>query len=298
MSTMKHSIRRLLAVPLALGLAVGVAACGSDDDATPASVADPAPDTTAAPPDTTAAAATSDDPEPVASTEPTDDSASTASAEFCDGFVELDMAFQAAPGDDPDAIGPYIETEITPRVEIVRSAVPAEVEDEVTVMIDAIEAVASTGDFSAFESPEFANASATIYPYLGNACDLAMLDVLALDYSYGGVPSTVDAGPTVVTLRNESESGEVHEMGFARVNDDVDLTVEELLAIPMEELEQSVEISGGVFALPGSSGGTILSLTPGRWVYVCFIPVGSVNGEEGTGPPHIAEGMYGELIVS
>lgn len=310
MRTTRNRTSRLAVVPLALGLLVGVAACGSDDGGgaseptdAPSSVAEGEPgDTTVASP-----ASTDHDQHTVStesSVEPSTTGAAngavtpTATTEFCDAFIGVDQALQSVPFDDPDSISAYVESELTPRIETVRAAIPEEVTDEVNVMIDAVEAAATTGDFAAFESSEFGEASATMYPYLGPACDVPVVDVLALDYSYGGVPSELDAGSTVFTLTNDSPAGEAHEMSFARVKDDVDLSLEEMFELPLDEVEQLLDLSGGVYAPAGATSGVILDLTPGRWIYVCLIPVGSVDGEEGSGPPHLMEGMSGELTVT
>jgi hypothetical protein len=83
-----------------------------------------------------------------------------------------------------------------------------------------------------------------------------------------------------------------------KIKDGVALSLEELLALGEEESEAMIETFGGAaFAPPTATSGTVLELTPGRWIYACFIPVGSVGETEGTGPPHAMEGMVGELIV-
>lgn len=297
--------RGVLAVTTTVVLALGVGACGSDDPSSDDEAPNDSGHAVTSATTEHSTVHTSHESIPPTSEHAGHDTATTAvaadavaSPAFCDAFVELDLAFAAAPGDDPDAIGPYIEAEIVPRLETVRANLPDDAADEVTVMADAVEAVATTGDFSAFETPEFAAAAGFVYPYVGTACELQTVDVLARDYAFGGVPEQVEAGPTVFLLHNESEAGEAHEIAFARVNDDVDLTVDELLALPLEEAESMVEISGGVFAMPGAASGAIVDLTPGRWIYVCFIPVGSVDGAEGDGPPHFVEGMSGELVVT
>ena len=316
LATSRRHWRRNVATPLVLVLGLGLAACGGDDDDADADVDDDAATTTVAaepaPADPPATDPPATDPpatdppatDPPATDPPATDPPATdppaaegAGAEFCDAFVSLEAAFQQAPSEDPDAIGPYVEAEILPRLETIRANLPEAVADEVTVLVDAIESVATTGEFGAMETPEFAEAQATVYPWLGEGCALPVVEVAAVDYAFGGVPMELEPGPTVFTLVNESEAGEAHEMGFARVKDGVDLTLDELLALPMEELEQNVEIAGGTYAPADASSSTIVQLTEGRWVYVCFIPVGSVHGEEGSGPPHVAEGMVGELIV-
>ncbi len=73
---------------------------------------------------------------------------------------------------------------------------------------------------------------------------------------------------------------------------------EELLEMPEDQAEQHIEtFAGGTFAPAGAAAGTVTELTPGRWAYVCFIPVGSIGDTEGSGPPHFVEGMAGELTV-
>jgi hypothetical protein len=39
-------------------------------------------------------------------------------------------------------------------------------------------------------------------------------------------------------------------------------------------------------------------LTPGEYVYACFIPTGTTMDAEGTGAPHFMEGMMGSLTVT
>ena len=268
--------RRALSGVAVLALAVGLTACGDDSDDAEATA------------DTTEAEAQ----------EGNDEQAAGGTEDFCTGFVDLEMAFAAAPSDDEEALVPYIQDEVLPPLEIVKASLPEEIADEVTVMTDALELVTTAGDFSGFESEAFAEASGIVYPWVGENCDVASVEAVAIDFGYEGVPEELDAGPTLFTLDNRSETGEAHEIAFARVNDDVDLGLHELLALPMEELEQSVTIANGVWAMPDTVGGAIVDLTPGRWVYVCLIPTGSIDGAEGDGPPHVAHGMSGEFTVS
>ncbi len=246
-------------------------------------------DTTAAPAETTIA--------PVDTTTPTT-GGGTAGAAFCDAFVAIDTAMASAP-EDPSQMADYVAENITPNVEAIRANLPSEVADEVTVMIDAVETVASTGDFSAFESPEFGAASGVVYPYLEDGCGLPAVKALAVDYSYGGVPEALAAGHTLFLLTNNSEAGEMHEMGLVKLKDGVDVPLEDLLTMPEKQSNKLIDhFAGGIFAPPGVTSGTTVDLTPGRWVYACFIPVGSVNGKEGKGKPHFMEGMSGEFTVT
>ena len=100
-------------------------------------------------------------------------------------------------------------------------------------------------------------------------------------------------------MLNDSEEGEAHEMVVMRVNDEVDLTIDELLEFPEDELDQFATFVNEVEAPgPGVASGMVLDLTPGRYLYACYVTMGSVDGAEGTGPPHATEGMGGEFTVS
>jgi len=88
-------------------------------------------------------------------------------------------------------------------------------------------------------------------------------------------------------------------MELVKVKDGVDTPVEELVTMQEEQVNELLEIFGGAtFAEAGGTSGTTVDLTPGRWIYACLITQGSVNGTQGTGPPHAAAGMLGDLIVT
>lgn len=269
-----RTTRRTAGTVLALGLVatMGLGACGDDDEE--------GTDT-----DTTEADAD------LAS------DAGGASPEFCDGFVAIDAAFAEVP-EDPAQIEAFVAERITPNVETVEANLPDEVGDHVTTMLEAVDTVVTTGDFSALESPEFAEASGIVYPFVGEECGYQTVEVSAVDFGYEGVPASLEAGTTVFTMTNDSTAGEAHELGLVRIRDGVDKTLDELLSLPEAEMEQYLEFGSGVYAPAGAAGGTTIDLQPGRYVYACFIPVGSIDGAEGSGPPHFVEGMAGEFTVS
>lgn len=138
-------------------------------------------------------------------------------------------------------------------------------------------------------------------------------EVTAVDYGYEDVPAIIAAG-TTLSLVNASDA-ELHELIAVRLPDDETRSVEELLELPEEELEtffsEDVDV---VVALPGEtdapgivSGDGVLD-EPGRYAFICFIPVGAdpqalmdafQSGEEpeADGPPHFTRGMYAEVTV-
>ena len=72
----------------------------------------------------------------------------------------------------------------------------------------------------------------------------------------------------------------------------------ELLALPDEELPHNATFVNAAFApSTDTTAGVVVNLTPGRYVYACFVAENSVNGAEGSGPPHFMSGMLGEFTV-
>jgi len=71
-----------------------------------------------------------------------------------------------------------------------------------------------------------------------------------------------------------------------------------VLALPDDEIGQNVTVLNSAYTPgPDFTGGMIANLTPGRYLYVCALAEGSVNGAEGSGPPHFTMGMLGEFTV-
>jgi plastocyanin len=139
--------------------------------------------------------------------------------------------------------------------------------------------------------------------------------VRGVDYAFEDLPETVGTG-TRVSFVNESED-EVHELVAVRILDDVDLSVEELVELPEEEVDQYLEPGPPAMVLvaaPGEEGFAVVGdgtfSEPGRYAVVCFIPTGAdpdefmAAGEEGDGPPdveggppHVVHGMFAEVTV-
>lgn len=140
------------------------------------------------------------------------------------------------------------------------------------------------------------------------------VEVALHDYAFVGLPETVPAG-TQFTVVNVSEE-EAHEFVAFRLEDDEERSVEELVELPPEELGQTLgEPATVLVAGPGGpmvqavGDGTVDE--PGRYAVVCFVPTGAdpeeflAGAEESTegppevegGPPHAAQGMYGEFTV-
>ncbi|MCO8127240.1 hypothetical protein NHL50_08470 [Acidimicrobiia bacterium EGI L10123] len=147
------------------------------------------------------------------------------------------------------------------------------------------------------------------------ATETEVIEVTAVDYGFEGLPATVPAG-TRLSLANESPV-ELHELVAFRLPDDETRAVGELVTLPEAELLPTLgEPATVLLAPPGGEqipavgDGTLAE--PGRYAIVCVIPTGAdpaayldaaAESDDGPpdvpgGPPHIANGMFAELVVA
>ncbi len=153
------------------------------------------------------------------------------------------------------------------------------------------------------ENPCAEGGSGELAPPTAPADGATEVTVTAADYSFEGVDAMTTAGEYAVTLTNEGN--ELHELMVFKVKDGEERPIEELLQLPDEEAMEVVSEIGMTFACPGATAeptGMDLS-EPGRYVAICFIPVGTMAdtdfatmGEDGK--PHFMEGMVEEFQVA
>ena len=185
---------------------------------------------------------------------PAGGSAAPEVAAFCDAELAAEAAMAS---EDPATLGPAFE------------ALAAAAPEEISATVEEVITLAEGGT----ETPDFAAAYGAMIEYVAANCGFAELNVAASEYAFGGIPEEVPAGPTVINLENIGE--QVHEIAIYRINDDVTLTIEELLALPEEEADAMVTFLGENFAFPGDAGHKVVDFTPGRHVALCFIPDGT-----------------------
>lgn len=268
---------RFVAGAAAAVLAVSLAACGTTEPAAP---------------DPGAAA----DPATAPSTAP------ASPEEFCATSVDIESTIasspppQALPPDQVEAVMAQQAAALDPLFTKAEEVAPEQISADVTTLVEGSRAAFTSGDFAATETPEFATANTNVDQFLLAECGFEQTSVTAVDFEFQGLPDSVPAGASAVTLANEGE--QFHEIAVARINDGVDLPAEELLMLPMEESLSMVELVGIVFAPPGETESTFIDATPGRYVAVCFIPEGTTETAEGTGPPHFTLGMLKEFTVA
>jgi hypothetical protein len=278
--------RKLLAAGAAAALVL--AGCGSDDAESDDATADTAAestataDTTATPADTTA--------ETTADTtaETTGDTAAGSgdNQTVCDNLIELDQTVPTGQATPEEANAGLDE------------AIAAADEETAALLTDFQTALQPVLDDPEGEpSDEFFGQYSAMLSWVGENCDVETLDVTAEDYHFVGIPEELAGDYYIVNFVNDGN--EPHELGVARINDDVALSVDELLALPEEESDTMIEFIGGMFAMPGESSVGSLTLTdPGRFVAACSVPIGTTADAEGTGAPHFTQGMAHEFTVS
>lgn len=121
------------------------------------------------------------------------------------------------------------------------------------------------------------------------------LTVTAKEYEFVGADEMAAGGTFGVTFNNEGE--EVHEFAMSRLAEGEDRPVEEILA--SEEEPELTEVAFGL-ACPGESTTFNVDVSePGRYVAVCFVPVGTTaeTTEEPSGPPHAMQGMFVDFTI-
>jgi hypothetical protein len=245
---------------LALTLAAGLAACGDDDSGDAA------------------------DGDQVA-----DDAA------FCDAVVEFNGLVTQVDLDEEsteeDITG--VGEDLAPTFQTIVDEAPdslADIADELNESIQAL----SGGDATSFNDDATFQTYTELIAGSVAVCDFNSIDVTAVDYAFEGVPEEMEAGTTAFNFTNEAES-EDHMMAILKKKDGVDLSWDEIIALPEEEAQASVDIKGETFAPAGGTSAALTELDAGEYLAICFIPVGSPEVEDG--PPHFTQGMQQEFTV-
>jgi hypothetical protein len=220
---------------------------------------------------------------------------------FCEGVTALDQALARAP-DDPKQVAAYVAKSVTPSVKAIRAAAPGgQIAPQIDTVLATVEKAATSGDATAFDSPAFAAAQGAMYPYVADTCHYQKIEATAGDSAFTGLPAKLKAGRSVLMLHNKSSKGEYHEIAFVKLTPQAKVGLKDFMALPDGDATAMIDPGSygiGAFAGPGETSGQVVDLTPGRWVYACFVPVGTTDAKPGgAGPPHAMAGMYGEVTV-
>lgn len=270
---MRRTVRRAGGLLAAGMLVVGLGACGDDDDEA------------------------GDDTEAVAG-----DAAADDAAEFCDAAVEVDAANLGLES------GESSPEDVDASLQAAEDSAPDEISDAVATMADEARTMMAEAEEATEEGPppipgdEFFTASSEVGGYLSDNCDFETVDVTATNYEFAGFPESVPTGTTLFTLANEAD--EFHEIILFQLAEGEERPVEELLTLPDEEVEGLVTEKAFAFAPPGAETFVTAELEAGRYVALCFVPVGATPEALESGEPldeadgHFMHGMVSEFEVA
>ncbi len=144
--------------------------------------------------------------------------------------------------------------------------------------------------------------------------DDGVLTVEMSDFAFDGLPESVPAGTKLVVENNST--AELHELVALRIADTEERSVEELMALPEDELGAVAGPMPATVLLAAPGGPQVAAVgdgtltEPGRYLLLCAIPTGADPAqyleaaaesagppEVPGGPPHLVHGMFAELIV-
>jgi len=186
---------------------------------------------------------------------------------YCQARIDAEIAINA---EDPEALNEALTA--------FEDNAPADLEDATTTFVDA----AREDPAALFEDPEVQEAGMEISEAVYNDCGFEQVEVTGLDYSFEGIPEEVTSGDVAFQFTNDGE--EPHEMLIVRINDDADMTIDEIIELPQREAQELVTSEAATFAEPGGTDWTMNNLEAGSYAALCFV-------ETADGVPHVVEGM-------
>ena len=151
-------------------------------------------------------------------------------------------------------------------------------------------------------SPEYQAAGGRVGDFLVDSCDFGAVDISAKEYAFSDLPTDAAAGPTVIGFTNAGN--EFHELILVKLADGEERPLEELLALPDEEVDGLITDTAFAFAPPDTATTVTADLDPGRYVSICFVPVGITPAALESGAPlddtdgHFMHGMVDEFRVA
>jgi hypothetical protein len=226
--------------------------------------------------------------------------ASDASA-FCDAAAEVDTVSLGLESGEasPEALQQAMQAAADAAPDEIAEAVGTMVTETQALMAEQAAAPEQEGGPPPIPTEAFFTASSEVGGYLSDNCHFETLDITATNYEFDGIPETVPAGTTVLNFTNEGT--EFHEIALAQLPEGEERPLEELLALPEEP---PLTDKAFVLAPPGVDTYVTADLEPGRYVGICFVPVGATPEALQSGAPlneedgHFMHGMVAEFTVS
>lgn len=198
---------------------------------------------------------------------------------FCGPWRDVTALFSG-----PDEVDPAAAEQALAEVS---ATAPDELAESVEVVVAAATQAAS-GDFSAFDTPEFGSSLSQVDNWIFDNCGFdQVIEVQAVDWAFGDIPLEIPAGSTAFRLTNLGD--EIHELTIIRKIEGTTESFEELAPLIAAEdpsVMEKVEFVAGAFSPgPDMPGVAYADLVPGEYAAICFIPIGSLQegASEGTG---------------
>jgi hypothetical protein len=217
---------------------------------------------------------------------------------YCEDSVAIEALGSRSP-ETPDDIAASraFGDEMMSLLTDLRSTAPEAARAPLGELAPIVQAVAESGDTSAFEAPEFTAARAGHHAVGLAECGWGFSDVEMQDYTFTGLPDSLAAGVHSFELTNHGS--EPHVMILLRKKDGVTESFDELLALPEEEANAKATVVGQGFADPGAGAYVLADLAPGEYLAMCPLPTGWVDmsAPPPDGPPHFTHGMTHQFVV-
>ncbi len=221
---------------------------------------------------------------------------------YCDAILAIetgpppDVDFETAGEEEIAAALAAYREQLRLLADDVLAVAPAEIAADLDVLSAAIDQIGLV-DGDPFEAPDVAAAEQRVHAFDVANCGWQQVSLTAMDYHFDGELPTA-AGVTSFDVVNEG--AEFHVAYLGRKLDTVNVSAEEAFAAieSEEQFAESFEFIGEIETPPGGSDYGVVNLTPGEYVVLCPVPVGSIGESEGTGPPHLFEGMVSFFTVT
>ena len=172
------------------------------------------------------------------------DDNSSANAEACDAWIAADTAvinYLFTGEGDADSVNAALDATI--------AAAPDDLVDTMTELKS--EAQPQLEDPESEASDRTLELYSDAIAWAGENCDVETLDVTATEYEYDGIPDELTTGYHVLNFSNEGK--EQHEMFAFKINDGVTESLDEIFALPEEEIFGKITPVNAAFAPPGGS---------------------------------------------
>jgi len=215
-------------------------------------------------------------------------------AQVCQNLLAVDSVPvpDTGPAANPTANSAY-GTAVGPVLSAALATAPDELATHLEVLVPVI-AATEKGASLPVDDPTVLTAIAGYESWAHAFCGFSNVDVMAMDYEFEGVPTTVAAGPTSFAVMNHSEKGEFHVAALGRVRPGQEVDLKELVDTPIEQLGQRLDLlPNTAAAAAGQTAGVLVDLAPGHYFLLCS----SQSEENDPTTGHLYKGMLAEFDV-